>query len=358
MNLARNKRIAFGDISITEGGPVVIIAEIACEHRGNMDAAKRLIDSAKEAGADIAKFQLHVPDAEMIKRSIKFWAGSMDKILEEVNFGTKEEHKELKGYCEKVGVEYLCTPFCKEAADILEKVGVEAYKTGSGELTNLPLLRHVAKKGKPMIVSTGMSMMEEIVDAATVLGEEKVPFMFTHCLSEYPAKYEHMNLRLISELREKFNVLIGFSDHSTEIYATIAAVVAGASLIEKHITIRDFHGADDIVSLDPGQFKEMVVAVRKVEKALGRERKVSREEQVVRDWAFHSVTSFRAIKRGEVLTLKNLVERRPRAMKRAGKKVEGIPAKYLDVKYAAKLLGRRASRDIAKDTMLVWKDVI
>ncbi|MBU3925647.1 N-acetylneuraminate synthase family protein [Patescibacteria group bacterium] len=343
------KEIKIGKISISENGPTVIIAEAACEHRGNMDSAKRLIRSAKDSGADIVKFQLHLPEFEMVPGAVKFWAGSMDDVLREVNFEKYEQHKELKEYCEKIGIQYLCTPFCSKAADVLEKVGVDGFKIGSGELTNLSMMRHLARKKRPIIISTGMSTIEEIAETVKVLKEEKAEFAILHCVSEYPAKYEHLNLGMIRILKEKFGVITGFSDHTNEIYSAISAVALGAKIIEKHFTIRDFHGPDDLVSLAPEQFKQMVDGIRKIEVSLGTERKVSKEEQVVRDWAFHSVVAFCDIKQGEEFTLENLIPKRPGS---------GIEAKYLDQIYSAKLLGRKAKRDLAKDTILQWEDVI
>lgn len=342
------KDLKIGKFTVGAGHPVLIIAEAACEHRGSMDAAKRLIEVAKEAGADIVKFQLHVPKEEMIggHPKMKFWAGSMEEVLKEVNFETKEQHTELKNYCEEVGIQYLCTPFCMGAGDILEEVGVVGYKTGSGELTNLPMLRHLAKKGKPMIVSTGMSSLEEIDDAVTVLKEEGVDFALTHCLSEYPASYENMNLGLIKKYMGLFDVPVGFSDHSTEYVAVVAAVACGARIIEKHLTIRDLHGPDDIVSLDPVQFGEMVRAIRNTEKALGSERNISAGEQKTRDWAEHSISVVKPIKKGEKITLDSLAPKRPGG---------GIPARYLDALYNAELIGKRAKYDMIVDTLVTWE---
>jgi len=342
------KEIKIGKLKIGENYRAVIIAEIACQHNGSMRLAKRLIDSAKKAGADIAKFQLHVAEAEMIPGTIKFWGGSMDEILKRAQFRTYKEHKEVKDYCKKVGIQYLCTPFCIEASDILEKVGVDAYKIGSGELTNLPMMRHIARKGKPMIVSTGMSKMEEIADTVKVLKAEGTDFILTHCLSEYPPIYKHMNLGLIKQLQKRFGVLVGSSDHSTEIYSVIAAIAMGAKVIEKHLTLPGLHGPDDTVSLKPGEFKEMVEVIRNVEKAMGSEKAISKEEQVVRDWAHHSVVTVSDVCLGERFSLKNLVAKRPG---------QGIPAKYLDLLYAKKLLGKKAARNLSKNHVLQWRDV-
>lgn len=339
--------IKLGSVTIGEG-KVVIIAELACEYRGKMESAKRLIEAAKASGADIAKFQLHVPAAEMIPDSIKFWAGSMDEILKEVNFETVAQHRELKAHCEKVGIQYLCTPFCIEAADILDEVGVAAFKIGSGELTNLPMMRHIAKKGKPMIVSTGMSTLEEIAETVNVLREEQVPFALMNTTSEYPTRYDHAHLGLIPYLKERFGVIVGQSDHTSEIYTAIAAVALGAKIIEKHFTIRDLHGPDDLVSLDPIEFRRMVEAIRKIEQGLDTTKVVTPEELPVRQWAQHSVVSKVALRKGDNLTLQNVAPMRPGG---------GIPAKFLDIKYSRSLLGRRVRRDIAPYTLLQWEDL-
>lgn len=343
------KPIHFGSLTIAEDKPVVIIAEIAVQHEGRMEAAKRLIDAAKTAGADVAKFQLHVPEAEMVPDSIQFWGGSMDQILRDANFATYEQHKELKDYCQQVCIQYLCTPFCIAAVDILEKVGVDGYKTGSGELTNLPMMRRIAKTGKPVIVSTGMSTMEEIATTISVLKSEGIDFVLTHCLSEYPPHYSHMNLGLITKLKEKFDVMIGSSDHSIEIYSALAAVALGARVLEKHFTLPDLHGPDDTVSLNPTQFKEMVQAVRKIEVALGTEKTISVEEEAVRDWAHHSVIAAQNIRQGDIFSLENLVVKRPG---------RGIPARFLDPLFSDKLIGKKAAKDLPINTIIQWGDVV
>lgn len=336
-------KIQIGNLIVSEESPVVVIAEAACEHRGSMDSAKRLIDAAKYAGADIIKFQLHIPEEEMIAGSIKFWAGSMDDVLKEVNFEKKEQHEELKRYCEKVGIQYLCTPFCSKAVDVLEEVGVDAYKTGSGELTNIPMMRRITETKKPMIVSTGMSTMEEIQDMVDVLRNERASFMLMHCLSEYPAEYSNLNLKIIPVLKEKFSVLVGYSDHTIDIYSTIAAVTLGAKVIEKHFTIRDLNGPDNLVSLDPGEFKKMVGAIRDIEKSLGDRKYLHEKEKAVRAWAHHSIVSALDIKTGKKITPEMLTVKRPGT---------GIPSKYIK-----DFLGKTAKRDITKNILLTWEDV-
>ncbi|MFA6006951.1 MAG: N-acetylneuraminate synthase family protein [Candidatus Paceibacterota bacterium] len=354
------------------GGPrTLIIAEIADSHNGSMETAKKLVDAAKAAGADVAKFQLHLVGKnevdgknEMIPGSIDMWDGPLYEILQR-NLFTFDMHKEIKEYCEKVGIEYLCTPFCAAAVDVLENLNVKAFKTGSGELDNLPQHRRIAqisaKTGKPVIVSTGMCTWDEIADTVKVYEEEgaKGNLVLTNCTSEYPPNdYSHANLGLIPKLQKEFGVWVGQSDHTMDNYTAYAAVALGAKVIEKHLTLdRNQKGPDHAIALEPHMFKDLVDGIRKIEIGLGSEKSITKEEQVVRDWAFHTATSFRDIKKGEEFTLQNLIERRPLTMTIGGKKILGIPSKYLDKMYSSKLLGRKATRDIPKDTMLTWRDV-
>src|SRR3989344_991046 len=340
------KELKFGKLTI--GGPkTVIIAEIADSHNGSIETAKKLVDAAKEAGANVAKCQLHLPDVEMVPGSVHMWDGDLYEILKR-NLFTPEMHKEMMGYCEEIGIEYLCTPFCPSAVDILNDLGVKAFKTGSGEITSLPHHRKIAKisakPGRSAIVSTGMCTMEEIADTVKVYEEEgaKGNLVLTNCTSEYPPNnYSHANLGLITKLREKFGVIVGQSDHTMDNYTAYAAVALGAKVIEKHFTLsRKQRGPDHKISLEPEMFKELVDGIRKVEISLGTERIISKEEQVVRDWAFHSVVATQDIKAGEVLTLKNLTPKRPGS---------GIEAKYLDKNYSEKLLGKKAKRDLSKN---------
>lgn len=334
--------IAFGRIVIGQSSPAVVIAEAACEHLGSPEVAKRMVDAAKEAGADVIKFQLHVPE-EMIAGSIQFWGGSMDEVLAKYNLAV-EAQAELLKYCEEVEIQYLCTPFSSRAADLLDEIGVLAFKTGSGEMTNTPMLHHVARKGKPMIISTGMSTLEEIREAVSALKDEGANFVLMHCTSAYPPRYDQINLGFIPILKEKFGVMVGHSDHTPDMWTALGAVVMGAKVIEKHFTLdRALKGPDHHISLEPDEFKMMVEGIRKLEAALGSEKKIYPEEQVVRDWAHHSVVSLCAIPAGTRI-LPEMV-----GVKRPGR---GIPARYLK-----RLYGRVVTRDIPRDSILQWADV-
>lgn len=334
--------IRFGRVTIGETAPVVTIAEAACEHLGSVEVAKRIADAARGAGADIVKFQLHLPQ-EMIPGSIRFWGGSMDEVLAKYNLPV-EAHAELMTYCESIGIQYLCTPFSADAADMLDRLGAVAFKTGSGEMTNLPMLRRIAQKGKPMIVSTGMATVEEIGETVAALKAENATFMLTHCTSAYPPRYDQINLRFIPQLRERFGVLVGHSDHTPDFWTAIGAVVLGARVIEKHFTLdRGLKGPDYHISLEPPEFKRMVEGIRSVEAALGSEKVVYEEEQVVRDWAHHSVVSLQDIPAG-VTIVPDMI-----GVKRPGR---GVPAKHLTEFY-----GSRTKRMILADSPLQWEDV-
>lgn len=334
--------LRIGRVTIGEGRPVAVIAECACEHLGDLETALRMVDAAAEAGADAVKFQLHLPE-EMIPGSIEFWGGSMDDVLERWNIGVGGQAR-LKAYCDEVGIQYLCTPFSAAAVEQLEEILVDGYKTGSGELTNLPMLRRIARTGKPMIVSTGMATVEEIGETVAALRAVGAEFMLMNCTSAYPPRYDQLHLGFIGRLREQHGVLVGHSDHTPEGLSAIAAVALGAVAIEKHLTLdRATGGPDRDVSLEPEEFRAMVDAIRKVEAALGEEKELYPEEQVVRDWAHHSVVTVRAVVAGEALGPDDV------AVKRPG---QGIPARQLEEVY-----GRIAARDLPGDTPVRWEDL-
>lgn len=340
--------LRIGRVTVAQDRPCVILAEAACEHRGRLETAKRLARAAKAAGADIVKFQLHLPEQEMLPNSIRFWAGSMDDILEQVNLSV-EDHRQLMRYCERIGIQYLCTAYCAAGVDVLHRLGVPAFKIGSGEMANLPMIRHVAglsaSTGKPMIVSTGMSTMEEVAETVRVLKAQRAHFMLLNCTSEYPPKYEHLHLGFLQVLRARFGVLAGHSDHSPDNYSSFAAVALGAKMIEKHFTLaQKDRGPDWHVSLEPQGVKDLVDGVRRIEAALGAEKRLYPEERPVRRWAHHSVVSVQDIPRGSRMTSTMLGVKRPGY---------GIPAKYLET-----VCGRMARRAIPANTLIRWVDLV
>ena len=255
------KRIKINKNIISEYHTPYIIVEACVNHQGDFSIAKKMVRSAKLAGAQCIKFQHHIVDEEMLRDDIpksKNFKVPLDKIIEKTNFSLKQ-HSELKKLCDKIKIDYLCTPFSIKAADELESIGIPAFKTGSGELTNLPFIQHLAKKGKPMIVSTGMSNKDEIAETVKILKKFSTPFALMHCVSAYPCPYEIMNLNFIEELIKKYKVPVGLSCHTPSIYNSIGAVSLGASIIEKHFTFdKTLPGPDHKSSIDLNELKELV----------------------------------------------------------------------------------------------------
>ncbi len=331
--------LTFGNYPIGDGAPSVIVAEAAVEHLGSVNIAQRLADAARENGADIIKYQMHLPEDEMLSGKIDMWGGSLDEILDRYNL-TIDDHAKLIEHCDDIGIQYLCTPFCPEAVIRLDQLGVSGFKTGSGELTNIPLFAKIVDAKKPVIVSTGMCHPHEIKETTDYLSSNNVDFALTNCTSIYPTPYELVNLTQIDKLKEQYDVPVGHSDHTSTIWTSIAAVARGANIIEKHFTLSRYtKGPDFEVSLEPSELKDMVQGIRAVEKALTPiEKSVIGEEAIVRAWAHHSVVSICDIDEGERLTLENLSVKRPG---------DGIPAKELN-----ELLGKRAKRRISANVQL------
>jgi len=328
-----------GKKKIGPGHPVFIVAEVANAHNGNLETAHKMIDVIKDAGVDAIKFQLHIPEAEMILSHPKFVTQGQRAL-------TAEQLKELKNHAEAEGLYFLCTPFSREAADQLESIGVEAFKIGSGEVSDLPFIEHVARKRKPMIVSTGMTDLDEIGAAVEVVQRHHAPLMLMHCISIYPPSYERMNLGVIPILRDRFGVPVGLSDHTPEIYSAIAAVPFGAALIEKHYTLdRNQPGTSDHkISLEPHEWKMLVDGVRKIEKAGGSDKRVFEEERTTIEWARHGVVSVKDIQRGAVISAEMVSTKRPLW--------DGIPANQLP-----NVIGKKAKNDIPAHNLIHWDDI-
>lgn len=324
---------------------ILIIAEAGVNHNGSLERAKEMALAAKKVGADIVKYQTAVPE-QVVSRFAekadyqKQQTGSEESQLEmikKIHFGF-EEHRQLKEYCDEIGIRYLSTPFDLDSIDFLATLDMPVWKIPSGEITNLPYLEKVAALKKPLILSTGMSMLSEIEDALAVLEEngcEDVTLL--HCNTEYPTPMEDVNLLAMRELEEQFALPVGFSDHTLGIEADIAAAALGACVIEKHFTLdKTLEGPDHQASLEPDELEAMVRAIRNIEKALGTgEKHVTPSEAKNRPIARKSIVAKRAIKKGEVFTAENLTTKRPG---------DGIsPMRWYDV------LGKEASRDFAED---------
>jgi N-acetylneuraminate synthase len=267
---------------IGAGAACFVIAEAGVNHNGQVELAHRLVDAAAEAGADAVKFQTFDPellaaaDAPQAdyQRLATTSSASQREMLRELVL-PREAHAELARHAGDRGLVFLSSPFDRPAADFLEQLGVPAFKIPSGELTNHRLLAHVARFGKPMLVSTGMSLMEEVASAiAAIRAARDVPLALFHCVSSYPAEPRHANLRAIATLAREFGVPAGWSDHTPGTVIAVAAVALGADLLEKHLTLdRELPGPDHRASLEPGEFARLVREVREVESALGDGRK-------------------------------------------------------------------------------------
>jgi N-acetylneuraminate synthase len=254
---------------------------------------------------------------------------------------TREAHFELRNRAREKGIIFLSTPFSREAADFLETVGVPAYKTGSGELTHLPMQRHIARKGRPMIVSTGMSMPEEIDRTVHTIRAEGTPFALMHCTSTYPTPYDHVQLGCIPWLKGLYHVPVGFSDHTLGSFAAFAAVANGANLFEKHFTVsRTLPGPDQQGSMEPKELEELVRGIRAIEQSHGATKKIQPGEQDVRNMALHSVVSIRDIAAGATITPDDVWAKRPGT---------GIPARQL-----GDVIGRVATTAIPRDQLIRW----
>lgn len=325
--------------------PVYIIAEGCDNHLGNLDTAKEMALRAKLADADAIKFQHHLPDEEMlpdIPMSDNFNM-PLYEFLKKYAL-TLDQHVELKGYCESIGIQYMCTPFSWKAAQELDQIGVEAFKIGSGEMTDLPSLNRIAQLGKPMIVSTGMSTYEEIDRTYQMLAATGVPLALMNCVSEYPPQYQDINLKVIGKMTDRYpKAIIGHSDHTPDLFTCFAAVALGAKIIEKHVILDKLQpGPDQAVSIDFNELAVLVQGIRKIEASLGEERYVHTKEVQIREWAFRSLVSTRDIPAGATITGEMVWTKRPGT---------GIPAAQMDA-----IIGRTTKRAISANTLFAWDD--
>lgn len=325
--------------------PPLVIAEIGINHGGSFDKAMRMIDDAHKSGCECVKFQCHVIDDEMIPNDVVPGNAkeSIWKIMDRCKLSEDEDIR-LKKYAESLGMLYLSTPFSRAAAVRLEKMDVDAYKIGSGECNNYPLVEHIAGYGKPIILSTGMNDIDSIVPAVTILRNKNIPFALMHCTSMYPTPYNKVRLGSLQQLRSSFSdAVLGLSDHSMGNYTCFAAVALGASILEKHFTSdKNWHGEDISISIDPGELNELIRGSMAIHESLGGQKTILPEEKPTIDFAYASIVSTKDIRCGEVFTGDNIWVKRPGTG-------EIRAVKFYDV------LGKKATIDIAKDSQLRWE---
>ena len=344
------KDLTFGKRVVGAEQPAFVIAEAGVNHNGNVDLAFQLVDAAIAAGADAVKFQTFIASEVITAQAVKAeyqkqTTGEQESQLEmvqrlELSFG---DFRKLKMYCDDQGITFLSTPFDFKSVDFLDGLGVVAFKIASGDLTNHPLLRHVAAKGRPVILSTGMSDMDEVRDALAVLHD--VDVILLQCVTNYPAAAEDINLRAMLSMKSAFDVNVGYSDHTLGIEVALAAVALGACVIEKHFTLdKNFAGPDHRASLEPEEFKAMVEGIRKVEASLGNGQKVpAASEAANAAVARRSIVAARDISKGTLITSAEIAFKRPGT---------GLPPGMVD-----QILGKTARVDVKAGTLLKLEDI-
>ncbi len=343
--------IQIGKKIIRKDNPIFIIAEAGVNHNGDMVLARKLIDVAADAGADAVKFQTFTPEEIVsdVAPQAAYQATNTGKEESQIAMLRglvlpRKEHAALKKYAEKKGLIFLSTPFSISDADFLETLDIAAYKIPSGELTNQPFLAHIAKKGKPVILSTGMGTLEEVREALSVLTENGATgIALFHCTSEYPTPPADINLRAMQTLASEFGLPTGLSDHSEGVCVAIAAVALGAQLIEKHFTLdRTLPGPDHVMSLEPNELKEMIRCIRMVEQSLGSpEKKPTEGELDTARVARKSVVAHRDIAEGVRVVSEDVYIVRPGT---------GIAPKHFD-----EVIGKTSKQIIPRGTPLQWE---
>ncbi len=343
---APRRTFRLGDRLVAESEPPLVIPEIGINHEGSVAKALRMVDDAANAGAEIVKFQCHVIEDEMIPAAKDVVPANAEEgiwqIMERCAL-SEEETREVKAYVEDKGLMYLSTPFSRVAADRLEALGVDAYKIGSGECNNTPLIDHVASFGKPVILSTGMNDISTVAPSVEILERRGVDYALLHCTSMYPTPYDKVRLGGITELGDAFpNAVLGLSDHSLGNWTCFGAVPYGARILEKHFTSdKRWPGPDVPISIDPRELQELIVGSRAIFEALGGGKTILTEEQPTIDFAYACVVSTRDIQPGETLDDANVWVKRPGTGE-------------IHAKDYPNVLGKTARTAIAKDTQLAW----
>jgi len=339
------KTVSIAGRLIGEGKPCFIIAEAGVNHNGDIKLAKKLIDVAQKVGANAIKFQTFKAEDLVTKSAEKAEyqkettgsEGTQFEMIKKLEL-TERDFKELFVYAQEKGILFLSSPFDKESADLLDELGVATFKVPSGEITNFPLLKHIARKMKPIILSTGMATLEEVKEALDVIKEEgEEEIILLHCVSSYPAKIEDMNLKAMETLGNTFRLPVGLSDHSLGITIPIAATALGACVIEKHFTLdKNLPGPDHRASLEPEELKQLVTTIRDVEKAMGNGvKRPTKNEEENKKVARRSIVARVDIPRDTIITEEMLDIKRPGT---------GLEPKYINT-----IVGRKVKKHIKSE---------
>ena len=329
--------------------PPLVIAEIGINHEGSLQTAFEMVDAAHRAGAEVIKHQTHIVEDEMSGAAKNVIPGnaniSIYEIMDSCSLNEKEE-KKLKKYVESKGMLFISIPFSRAAADRLQRMNVAAYKIGSGECNNYPLLEHIAQFGKPVVLSTGMNTIDSVRKAVAIFEKNKVPLALLHTTNLYPTPPELVRYGAMQELQKEFpKNIIGLSDHTTSNYACLGAVALGASILERHFT-DDMQriGPDIVCSMDENTCKELIEGSKLIWKMRGGKKEPAKEEQVTIDFAFATVCSISNIKKGELFSKENIWVKRPGTGEILAEKFNSI-------------IGKVAKRNIVNDEQLTWNDV-
>ena len=327
----------------------LIVAEACDNHFGSLINAKKMVDEAKKNGADVIKFQHHLPDEEMLKDvpQSKNFKISLYEFLKKYALKLSD-HEELMRYCKKRKILYLCTPFSFKAAQELIKIGVQWFKIGSGEFLDIFFIEKIMKFKKDIIFSTGMCEENEIdymYKRLLKLKSKKQKVSLMNCTSEYPPNSKDLNIGYISNMIKRYpKFTIGHSDHTNDIYTSIAAVSFGAKIIEKHVYLDGLnHGPDKDVSISFKKLGEMSTAIRGLEVALGNKKKIHKDEKIIRTWAHRSIVTTKDLKKGTIIKYNDIITKRPGT---------GIPS----LQYK-KILGKRLRKDLKKNILIKWEDL-
>ncbi len=325
----------------------LVIAEIGINHEGSLKVAFEMVDAAKRAGIEMVKHQTHIVSDEMSGAAKKVIPGnanvSIYEIMDRCSLNEEEEIK-LKNYVESKGMIFISTPFSRAAAERLERMNVSAYKIGSGECNNYPLLEHIAQFGKPVILSTGMNTIESVSKAVAIFKTHKIPLALLHTTNLYPTPPELVRYGAMTELKEAFsNHVYGLSDHTISNHACLGAVALGASILERHFTDHmERTGPDIVCSMDEKKCKDLILGSELIWKMRGGTKQPTKEEQVTIDFAFATVCSIESIKKGETLSKKNIWIKRPGTGEILAEEFNGI-------------LGKTAKENIENDVQLRYK---
>ena len=340
--------ITIANRKIGPAHPPLVVAEIGINHEGSLRTAFEMVEAAKRAGVEVVKHQTHVVSDEMSGAAKEVVPGnakvSIYEIMERCAL-SEDDERQLKDYVESKGMIFMSTPFSRAAADRLYAMNVPAYKIGSGECNNYPLLKHIASFGKPMVLSTGMNTIDSVRKAVAIFEAARVPYALMHTTNLYPTPPHLVRLGAMVELGKAFpNAVIGLSDHTTDNVACLGAVALGASILERHFTDRmDRVGPDIVCSMDERACRELIQQSRTLHTELGGTKGPAKEEQVTIDFAFATVVTIAPVKAGELFTMQNLWVKRPGTGEILAERFETI-------------LGKKATRDIPADTHLTSQD--